>query len=407
MAPGGSCQTALRLPLATLDSLFLLGGPPGDRCALFSDSALDHPRDQLASQGSRASATESARVDRRLAGTRKNVPKRASWPPAKGPRCCFPLLSACARAEMSLRQSHCRLQHALAILLFVTAVSAELLDHAILAAGRAGTAGNDPYVDPHRKAAARITHHREDSLEWFVDAEKCACARVVLTLRVDQLFRLRMSGGPEWRARRMRERRVSSDRVRFTVEAGPWRSRLRPAFTFRHHAGSRKSRSSGNDLAELRSLLAPPPRGLSRRREQVRRTFNDGFTRVTDADAAVSCRLLQPQGKHEDERFSTRDLLVMGGFACIDTSRSLTSCGGCSTTGPGRDCTKIRHADGVTCREGRCLVLSCQRGWRPSLTGQHCLRGRVTGGLKVGDSLSGRFHHGSRPIRPVVLDSVP
>ncbi|POY75516.1 hypothetical protein BMF94_1418 [Rhodotorula taiwanensis] len=183
-------------------------------------------------------------------------------------------------------------------------ISAELLDHAILAAGRAGTAGNDPYVDPHRKAAARITHHREDSLECSFAYE---CPAVPNGERVA----------------------CASGVCQVTACVSPWKP---------DHGGHACVLPLLSDTTQARGRAGPPA--------TISRSYGLCSLPHLEACPVDANKLLQPQGKHEDERFSTRDLLVMGGFACIDTSRSLTSCGGCSTTGPGRDCTKIRHADG-------------------------------------------------------------
>lgn len=109
--------------------------------------------------------------------------------------------------------------------------------------------------------------------------------------------------------------------------------------------------------------------------------------------------MLRQQGKHrDDEEEDEVDLLVGGGFECIDTMNSLTSCGGCQTTGAGRDCTTIQHADGVSCRAGRCMVLSCRRGWHPSASGDHCLRGRDGSDHERYRDRSST--HGAKPRRP-------
>ncbi|GAA5917455.1 hypothetical protein JCM8208_003972 [Rhodotorula glutinis] len=66
----------------------------------------------------------------------------------------------------------------------------------------------------------------------------------------------------------------------------------------------------------------------------------------------------------------------VGGFECIDTTQALDSCGGCASTGEGMDCTKIRGAHSVGCESSRCVVLSCDAGWRPSPRGDKCVRAR-------------------------------
>ena len=47
---------------------------------------------------------------------------------------------------------------------------------------------------------------------------------------------------------------------------------------------------------------------------------------------------------------------------CLDTTQALESCGGCASTGEGRDCTAIPHVGGVGCEAGKCVVFSCKSG---------------------------------------------
>lgn len=87
----------------------------------------------------------------------------------------------------------------------------------------------------------------------------------------------------------------------------------------------------------------------------------------TTYDAAVS------------HHFSTQDefsgvMLGQGGYECLDVSSSLESCGGCASTGEGRDCSAIRGAAGVGCDAGVCRILSCQGGYKVSLDGSKCVR---------------------------------
>ncbi|BGP18846.1 hypothetical protein JCM10213_003501 [Rhodosporidiobolus nylandii] len=63
-----------------------------------------------------------------------------------------------------------------------------------------------------------------------------------------------------------------------------------------------------------------------------------------------------------------------GGYECVNVKEALDSCGGCASTGEGRDCSSIRGAAGVGCYAGECVVFSCQAGWRPSLDGTKCVR---------------------------------
>lgn len=65
---------------------------------------------------------------------------------------------------------------------------------------------------------------------------------------------------------------------------------------------------------------------------------------------------------------------------CINIAEALDSCGGCASTGEGLDCTKIRGAAGVGCSAGTCVVFSCKTGYRPSLSGDRCVRMRSSHG---------------------------
>jgi len=63
-----------------------------------------------------------------------------------------------------------------------------------------------------------------------------------------------------------------------------------------------------------------------------------------------------------------------GGFECLDTRSSLESCGGCASTGEGKDCTTIPHSAGVGCSAGQCVVFSCEPGYVASLNSAKCLK---------------------------------
>ncbi|ORY82307.1 hypothetical protein BCR35DRAFT_278613 [Leucosporidium creatinivorum] len=70
-------------------------------------------------------------------------------------------------------------------------------------------------------------------------------------------------------------------------------------------------------------------------------------------------------------------MIGAGGYECVDTQVSIDSCGGCSSTGEGQDCTLIPHAAGVGCDVGVCKVFSCSSGFRPNLDGTMCVRART------------------------------
>ncbi|POY76291.1 hypothetical protein BMF94_0486 [Rhodotorula taiwanensis] len=65
---------------------------------------------------------------------------------------------------------------------------------------------------------------------------------------------------------------------------------------------------------------------------------------------------------------------LQGGYECLDTTEALESCGGCASTGAGRDCTAIPHVGSTACQASTCLILSCAPGYRRSITGDRCLR---------------------------------
>lgn len=72
-------------------------------------------------------------------------------------------------------------------------------------------------------------------------------------------------------------------------------------------------------------------------------------------------------------------LSAKGGYECMDVTTTLESCGGCSSTGQGRDCTQIPNSSGVGCSGGQCYIFSCEPGYAPSMNGSECLKkGRKT-----------------------------
>ncbi|KAK4058326.1 hypothetical protein OIO90_000483 [Microbotryomycetes sp. JL221] len=66
-----------------------------------------------------------------------------------------------------------------------------------------------------------------------------------------------------------------------------------------------------------------------------------------------------------------------GGYECLDIESSLESCGGCTSTGEGQDCTAIPNALGVGCDLGKCHVFSCAIGFKPSISGRNCVSVRA------------------------------
>jgi len=64
---------------------------------------------------------------------------------------------------------------------------------------------------------------------------------------------------------------------------------------------------------------------------------------------------------------------VFSDYECIDTAYELQSCGGCSSTGAGQDCTTIRGAWNVGCEYGHCIVYNCMTSFRLASNGNACV----------------------------------
>jgi len=58
---------------------------------------------------------------------------------------------------------------------------------------------------------------------------------------------------------------------------------------------------------------------------------------------------------------------------CVDTFSDLKSCGGCASTGAGRDCGAITGAWNVGCEYGECKVYTCTDGYEKSDDGESCV----------------------------------
>ncbi|KAI0724552.1 hypothetical protein C8T65DRAFT_734168 [Cerioporus squamosus] len=61
-------------------------------------------------------------------------------------------------------------------------------------------------------------------------------------------------------------------------------------------------------------------------------------------------------------------------WECLDTANELESCGGCSSTGAGEDCTAIAGAWNVGCNNGKCVVYTCADGYLRSLDNKSCVK---------------------------------
>jgi hypothetical protein len=60
-------------------------------------------------------------------------------------------------------------------------------------------------------------------------------------------------------------------------------------------------------------------------------------------------------------------------FECLDTQSNVESCGGCTSTDQGIDCTSIESAEDVACVMGQCVVNVCQPGWKVGANATECV----------------------------------
>ncbi|KAG8996019.1 hypothetical protein FRB93_000981 [Tulasnella sp. JGI-2019a] len=65
----------------------------------------------------------------------------------------------------------------------------------------------------------------------------------------------------------------------------------------------------------------------------------------------------------------------IGGFECVDIRNDPESCGGCVSGGDddeGQDCTAIPGVNIVKCRQKKCAIESCRRGFQKAENGKSC-----------------------------------
>ncbi|KAM0756426.1 hypothetical protein T439DRAFT_29212 [Meredithblackwellia eburnea MCA 4105] len=67
-------------------------------------------------------------------------------------------------------------------------------------------------------------------------------------------------------------------------------------------------------------------------------------------------------------------LRAEGGYECLDTEYSIESCGGCASMGEGVNCLQTPHSSGVGCSAGKCVVFSCEEGYKPNFDSTGCVR---------------------------------
>ncbi|GBE78200.1 Protein priA [Sparassis crispa] len=63
---------------------------------------------------------------------------------------------------------------------------------------------------------------------------------------------------------------------------------------------------------------------------------------------------------------------LTGDYECLDPQSELESCGGCASTGAGKDCTAIAGVWNVGCEQGRCAIYTCATGYKLAADGQSC-----------------------------------
>lgn len=102
--------------------------------------------------------------------------------------------------------------------------------------------------------------------------------------------------------------------------------------------------------------------------------FQQWECRAKGGQLNSACQCIQPSSawKRDDVPVSRRGdcgagltscpLGRAGRFECLDTTRNIESCGGCTSVGNGEDCTAIEGAD-VACVNSKCVVSKCRRGF--------------------------------------------
>ncbi|KAH9946622.1 protein priA [Amylocystis lapponica] len=105
------------------------------------------------------------------------------------------------------------------------------------------------------------------------------------------------------------------------------------------------------------SSTPTPPAQPSGKTTKHRRTMKSRRTTLCPSDL-VACPL--------------SGLVSSSDFECISPESDIESCGGCLSTGEGKDCTAMEGVWNVGCEAGVCAVYTCQDGFTRSLDGQSC-----------------------------------
>ncbi|KNZ48898.1 uncharacterized protein VP01_533g6 [Puccinia sorghi] len=106
-----------------------------------------------------------------------------------------------------------------------------------------------------------------------------------------------------------------------------------------------------------RSCGGPAPSGLPRRN-------------VPESSALSNC----PSGLTACPIATGPSLSPSGGFECLDVQQEVTSCGGCSSTGQGVDCTTLKGVSSAGCSAGECKIFSCKPGFQFSFVNNACYK---------------------------------
>ncbi|KAG8698090.1 hypothetical protein FRC08_006140 [Ceratobasidium sp. 394] len=76
----------------------------------------------------------------------------------------------------------------------------------------------------------------------------------------------------------------------------------------------------------------------------------------------VACPLDAPPTLNGER--ATATVSINDPYECIEPEGDLYNCGGCSSTGKGVSCNAMTGVLGTSCSEGKCVVYSCERGYK-------------------------------------------
>ncbi|PLW17678.1 hypothetical protein PCANC_10900 [Puccinia coronata f. sp. avenae] len=130
-----------------------------------------------------------------------------------------------------------------------------------------------------------------------------------------------------------------------------------------------------------RRSLAPRGSSKGERKAQGNSKCADPATPSAAARKSVSPRATInskcPTGLSACPILSGSSLTSSGGFECLNVQQEATSCGGCSSTGEGVDCTTLPGTSSTGCSEGKCQIFSCKSGYLYSSVDNSCSKSTV------------------------------